>query len=159
MPWSIQRRTQHCDRPLPPRNGVCWPWQFWASLILAIAAIVWFPLAYLQQLDLSLDAGERHIADLQARVPGREDLLAEVRKLGDLLDTERALLPGSTPAVAAAQLQGDLAGVAAAMGGEVTTVQILEPEEVAPFARIGLRLSVVGDTRDACAISLRGRDA
>ena len=79
-------------------------------------------------------------------MPGREDLLAEVRKLGDSLDTERALLPGSTPAVAAAQLQGDLAGVAAAMGGEVTTVQILEPEEVAPFARIGLRLSVVGDT-------------
>jgi len=115
-------------------------------LILAIAAIVWFPLAYLQQLDSSLDAGERHIAELQARVPGREDLLAEVRKLGDSLDTERALLPGSTPAVAAAQLQGDLAGVAAAMGGEVTTVQILEPEEVAPFARIGLRLSVVGDT-------------
>ena len=48
--------------------------------------------------------------------------------------------------MAAAQLQGDLAGVAAAMGGEVTTVRILEPEEVAPFARIGLRLSVVGDT-------------
>ena len=79
-------------------------------------------------------------------MPGREELLAEARKLGDSTDTGRALLPGSTPAVAAAQLQGDLAGVAAAMGGEVTTVQILEAEEVAPFARIGLRFSVSGDT-------------
>ena len=31
------------------------------------------------------------------------------------------------------------------MGGEITTVQILEPEEAAPFARIGLRLSLSGD--------------
>ena len=32
------------------------------------------------------------------------------------------------------------------MGGEITTAQILEPEEAAPFARIGLRLSLRGDT-------------
>ena len=32
------------------------------------------------------------------------------------------------------------------MGGEITTAQILEPEEAAPFARIGLRISLRGDT-------------
>ena len=32
------------------------------------------------------------------------------------------------------------------MGGEVTTVQILEPEPAPPFLRIGLRLSMNGDT-------------
>jgi hypothetical protein len=115
-------------------------------VILAAAALIWFPLAYLQRQDAALAAGERRIEELRARVPGREQLLAQERELADSMDMDRALLSGSTPAVAAAQLQGDLAGLAAAMGGEVTTVQILDPEEAAPFARIGLRLSVTGDT-------------
>ncbi len=115
-------------------------------VVLAVAAVIWFPLAYLHRQDAALAAGERRIEELRARVPGREQLLAQERELADSMDMDRALLSGSTPAVAAAQLQGDLAGLAAAMGGEVTTVQILEPEEAAPFARIGLRLSVTGDT-------------
>lgn len=114
-------------------------------VVLAVAAVVWFPMAYLQRQDAALVAGEHRIDELRARVPGREQLLAQERELADSTDMDRALLSGSTPAVAAAQLQGDLAGLAAAMGGEVTTVQILDPEEAAPFARIGLRLSVTGD--------------
>lgn len=114
-------------------------------VVLAVAAAVWFPMAYLQRQDAALVAGEHRIEELRARVPGREQLLAQERELADSTDMDRALLSGSTPAVAAAQLQGDLAGLAAAMGGEVTTVQILDPEEAAPFARIGLRLSVTGD--------------
>ena len=114
-------------------------------VVLAVAAAVWFPMAYLQRQDAALVAGEHRIDELRARVPGREQLLAQERELADSTDMDRALLSGSTPAVAAAQLQGDLAGLAAAMGGEVTTVQILDPEEAAPFARIGLRLSVTGD--------------
>jgi Type II secretion system (T2SS), protein M subtype b len=115
-------------------------------LVLALAAAFWLPLAYLQREEAALTAGQRRIAELQARVPGREELVAQARLLEDSMEMGRALLPGSTPAVAAAQLQGDLAGLAAAMGGEVTTVQILEAEEAPPFARIGLRLSLSGDT-------------
>jgi hypothetical protein len=109
-----------------------------ALLVVALVAVVWLPAAYLRGQDAMLAAGAKRIAELQARIPGRE--------LQGALDTERTLLPGSTPAVAAAQLQGDLAGLAAAMGGEITTVQILEPEAAPPFARIGLRLSLNGDT-------------
>ena len=101
-------------------------------LALAVAAVIWFPLAYLQRQDAALAAGERRIEELRARVPGREQLLAQERELADSMDMDRALLSGSTPAVAAAQLQGDLAGLAAAMGGEITTVQILEPEPAPP---------------------------
>jgi hypothetical protein len=113
---------------------------------LALAAALWFPLAYLRRQDAALAAGERKLAELRARIPAREELLAQERRLAESMDVEHALLPGSTPAVAAAQLQGDLAGLAAAMGGEITTVQILEPEPVPPFVRIGLRLSLSGDT-------------
>jgi Tfp pilus assembly protein PilO len=117
-----------------------------AVLVLGLAGALWVPLAYLQREEAALEAGRQRIAELQARVPGREELLAQARLLEDSMDMGRALLPGSTPAVAAAQLQGDLAGLAAAMGGEVTTVQILEAEEAPPFARIGLRLALSGDT-------------
>jgi Type II secretion system (T2SS), protein M subtype b len=117
-----------------------------ALLVLGLASALWFPLAYLQRQDAALLTGQHRIAELQARIPGREELLAQARLLEDSTDMGRALLPGSTPAVAAAQLQGELAGMAAAMGGEVTTVQILEAEEAPPFARIGLRLSLSGDT-------------
>jgi hypothetical protein len=110
-----------------------------------LAAAVLAPLGYLRSEDRALEQGAQRIADLQARLPGREELLAQERALQSAVDAERTLLPGSTPAVAAAQLQGDLAGLAAAMGGEITTVQILEPESAPPFARIGLRLSLSGD--------------
>jgi hypothetical protein len=113
---------------------------------LALAAALWFPLAYLRRQEAALAAGERRLAELRARIPAREELLAQERRLAQSVDVEHALLPGSTPAVAAAQLQGDLAGLAAAMGGEIATVQILEPEPVPPFVRIGLRLSLSGDT-------------
>ena len=120
-----------------------------ALLLLAlglVAAAVWLPVAYLRGQGADLAAGVQHLGELEQRIPGREALLAQERELQGALDTERTLLPGSTPAVAAAQLQGDLAGLAAAMGGEITTVQILEPEAAPPFARIGLRLSLNGDT-------------
>jgi hypothetical protein len=116
-----------------------------ALLVVALVAVVWLPAAYLRGQDAMLAAGAKRIAELQARIPGRELLLAQERELQGALDTERTLLPGSTPAVAAAQLQGDLSGLAAAMRGEITTVQILDAEEAAPFARIGLRLSLSGD--------------
>jgi hypothetical protein len=114
-------------------------------LLGAAGAAVWLPVTYLHGQDRALADGTRRIAELQARIPGREQLLAQEHDLQGALDAERTLLPGSTPAVAAAQLQGDLSGLAAAMGGEITTVQILEPEAAAPFVRIGLRLSLSGD--------------
>jgi hypothetical protein len=72
--------------------------------------------------------------------------MARLRELEQSGNLEEALLAGSTPAVAAAQLQGDLSSLVAAMGGEVVTVQIIEPEETPPFVRIGLRLTMTGDT-------------
>lgn len=114
-------------------------------LLGLLATAVLAPLGYLRNQEQALEQGAQRIAELQARLPGREELLAQERELQTAVDAERTLLPGSTPAVAAAQLQGDLAGLAAAMGGEITTVQILEPEPAPPFARIGLRLSLSGD--------------
>lgn len=115
-------------------------------LLLAMAALVWLPFAYIHRQDATLAGLRRHVADLRARLPARESLLAQQRFLEGSGSVDGALLHGSTPAVAAAQLQGDLTALAAAMGGEVTTVQIIEPEPAPPFVQIGLRLSLIGDT-------------
>jgi general secretion pathway protein M len=115
-------------------------------VVAGVGALVWLPFADLQRQEATLAGLQRRIEGLRARVPVREELLARERQLAESSDLDEALLAGSTPAVAAAQLQGDLAGLAAAMGGEITTAQILEPEEVPPFVRIGLRLSLSGDT-------------
>ncbi|MEK0083347.1 type II secretion system protein GspM [Benzoatithermus flavus] len=130
---------------LPPRQRRYLALLILVAAVIVLCGILYLPFAYLQRQEAALAAGQRRIAELRARVPLREELLAQERRLKESGDLKEALLPGSTPAVAAAQLQGDLSGLAAAMGGEIATVQILDPEEAAPFVRIGLRLTMSGD--------------
>jgi hypothetical protein len=115
-------------------------------VVALLAGLVWLPIAYLERQGAALAAGQGRVEELRARIPVRDDLLARLRELEQSGNLEEALLAGSTPAVAAAQLQGDLSSLVAAMGGEVVTVQILEPEETPPFVRVGLRLTMTGDT-------------
>jgi Type II secretion system (T2SS), protein M subtype b len=112
---------------------------------LLLAALVWLPFAYLERQRAALAAGQQRVDVLRARVPTREELLRRLQQLEGSGSLQEALLAGSTPAVAAAQLQGDLSALAAAMGGEIVAIQILEPEEAPPFVRIGLRLTMTGD--------------
>ncbi len=115
-------------------------------LLALVAGAAWLPFAYLRGQSAELAAGQRRIEELRARLPAREELLARERELSQSGALDEALLTGSTPAVAAAQLQGDLSALAAAMGGEIVTIQILEAEETPPFVRVGLRLTMTGDT-------------
>lgn len=115
-------------------------------VVALLAGLVWLPIAHLERQGAALAAGQGRVEELRARIPVRDDLLARLRELEQSGNLEEALLAGSTPAVAAAQLQGDLSSLVAAMGGEVVTVQILEPEETPPFVRVGLRLTMTGDT-------------
>lgn len=115
-------------------------------LLALLAGAVWLPFAYLRGQSADLAAGRQRIEELRARVPAREELLLRERELTHTGTLDEALLTGSTPAVAAAQLQGDLSALAAAMGGEIVTIQILEAEETPPFVRVGLRLTMTGDT-------------
>ncbi len=115
-------------------------------LLALVAGAAWLPFAYLRGQSAELAAGQRRIEELRARLPAREELLARERELAQSGALDEALLTGSTPAVAAAQLQGDLSALAAAMGGEIVTIQILEAEETPPFVRVGLRLTMTGDT-------------
>lgn len=116
------------------------------GLLGLLAALAWLPVAYMQRQEAELVAVERRIAELQRRLPVREGLLAQERLLARSGETEGMLLEGETAPIAAATLQGDLTALAAAMGGELTTVQILDPEQIEPFAEIGVRLTLAGDT-------------
>ncbi len=115
-----------------------------ALAILAGAAAVAAPAILWRHYETELATVERRVADLQAQVPARERLLQEERRLGTET-AERSLLRGSTPGVAAAQLQGDLTALASAMGAAVASVQILDPEPADAFTDIGLRLTMTAD--------------
>jgi hypothetical protein len=115
-----------------------------AALLLAAAAAVALPVVLIRDGRAELASVERRIAQLTARLPARERLLDEERVLAED-QPDRILLRGSTPAVAAAQLQGDLTALASAMGAAVASVQILEPEPAPPYVDVGLRLSMRAD--------------
>jgi hypothetical protein len=115
-----------------------------AALVLLAAAAVAVPVVLIRDGRAGLAATERRIAQLTARLPARERLLDEERVLAED-QPDRILLRGSTPAVAAAQLQGDLTALASAMGAAVASVQILDPEPAPPYVDVGLRLSMTAD--------------
>ena len=129
---------------LPPSARRALALAILALLVLACAAAVAAPALLWRHYEAELAAVERQIADLAARAPARERLIQEERTLGTET-AERMLMRGSTPGVAAAQLQGDLTALASAMGAAVASVQILDPEQTPPFIDVGLRLTMTAD--------------
>lgn len=129
---------------LPPGARRALAWGLLAATVLAVGAAVATPFALLHAYRSDLAETEGRIVRLAARAPERERLLAEEEALaGESAD--RLLLRGSTPAVAAAQLQGDVTALASAMGASVASVQILEPESAPPYVDVGLRLTMTAD--------------
>jgi hypothetical protein len=115
-----------------------------AVLVLAVLGILAVPLYLLQRYEAGIAAAEHQIARLNRAAPARERLLAAEQTLaGESAD--RILLRGSTPAVAAAQLQGDVTALASAMGAAVASVQILEAVAVQSYVDVGLRMTMTAD--------------
>jgi hypothetical protein len=115
-----------------------------AALVVLVAGAVALPAVLVRDGRADLAAVERRVAQLTARLPARERLLDEERLLAED-QPDRILLRGSTPAVAAAQLQGDLTALASAMGAAVASVQIVEAEPAPPYVDVGLRLTMEAD--------------
>ena len=115
-------------------------------LLVLAAAAVWLPVGLPARPGSRAGRRRAHrIAELQARIPGREQLLAQEHEL------QGASTPSARCCRAARRrwrqpscraISPDLLQPWAARS---PPSQILEPEEAAPFARIGLRLSLSGD--------------
>lgn len=113
-----------------------------ALLIGAVAVLAWLPVRWIAVQEERLQALEARIGELRERIAEREQLLAERRLLEAALNDATLFVRAATPALAAAELQGLVSSAVRANGGEVLTVQVLEPTEAPPFVEVGLRLTL-----------------
>ncbi len=99
-------------------------------------------------------------ADQRAKLDGQQQILTRMQSLADSLPPLRAerdrrraagdamqsqaggLLAGSSDAVAAAELQQSVQAVVQQAGGRLNSFEILPPEPVGRYRRIGLRVSL-----------------
>ncbi len=126
-----------------------------ALLVAALAGVgllAWLPWRWIEAQDARLAALEQRIAALRERLAEREQLQAERRLLEEALGDETLFVRAPTPALAAAELQGLVSAAVRAGGGELSSVQVLEPTEVPPFTEIGLRLTMRADLDGLVAI-------
>jgi general secretion pathway protein M len=77
-----------------------------------------------------------------AETPSLNRTLDGLRQRSDLTEL---ILPGTSDAVAAANLQATLAALAAKVGTGIASTEILTPQAQDPFRRIGLRINLTGD--------------
>ena len=112
-----------------------------AAVIAAVGALVWLPLAVLRAQDAEIARLDVRAVELEARLRGREQLLAEQRLLERASRADQTLAQADTPALAGAELQRVLTGLVASGGGALESVQVLEPVPRLPFVQISIRLS------------------
>lgn len=129
-------------RRLPPALRRAAALALLAGALAGVALLAWAPVRWIAHQEARLAALEARMAELRDRLAEREQLLAERRLLEAALGDETLFVRAATPALAAAELQGLVTAAIRARGGELRTVQVLEPAEAPPFLEVGLRLSL-----------------
>lgn len=110
-------------------------------VLAAVAAVVWLPFAVLRNQDGEIARLDARTLQLEDRLRGREQLLAEQRLLERASEADQTLAQADTPALAGAELQRVLTELVSAGGGALESVQVLEPVPRPPFVQISIRLS------------------
>lgn len=111
-------------------------------LLTGIGLLAYAPVWYIGRQDQELLRLDGRVANLQDGLAVREQLLAEQRLLERAMRLDTALLEAPTPSLAAAELQTLLVTLVKLDGGEVQSVQTIEPKPLPPFTEIGLKLNI-----------------
>jgi Tfp pilus assembly protein PilO len=88
-----------------------------------------------------LEQAERFVGALDALRTERDDLKQKVTQ------ARTRLLPGATGAIGAAALQERVNAVAGARGIAVQSTQVMREEDVAPFRKVSVRLTLSGEVK------------
>jgi hypothetical protein len=115
-----------------------------ALLLAGAGGLVWLPFGILRGQDAAIVGLDERIAELEARLKQREQLLAERRLLERASSADRTLIEAATPALAGAALQRLLTALVEAGRSQLDSAQVLEARDAAPFIEIGVRLSFTG---------------
>lgn len=118
------------------------------ALAVLYVGVVEPVLAYRASVAEEMIEGQERLAQAERFVGALESLRAERNELRQKLAQARErLLPGDTGAIAAAALQDRVNAIAAERGITVQSTQVMREEEVAPFRKVSVRLTLSGELR------------
>lgn len=105
------------------------------AVIIGILGPAWRWYEGRQQL---LAAAQEQVAGILAQ----ENLLPELRRQAQAFGDVQVLLTGKSDAIAAADLQSDLAGLAAASGASLTSTEVLPAQMSGALRQVGIAVDV-----------------
>ncbi len=120
-----------------------------AVLVAIVVVVRYLPIGGLSSLSAGSEDERwleaRRVRNYQKILSRREAIERQAQQLESRYQADqRRLIAGATPTQVAAELQGTLSGMAGSAGLNVLSSQILREEEMGPFRRVGVRLTLSG---------------
>jgi Tfp pilus assembly protein PilO len=120
-----------------------------AGLSLVYLAVVVPIIDYRKAVAEEIAEGQERLEQAERFVGALDGLRTERDELKQRLDQARSrLLPGTTGAIGAAALQERVNTVAGQRGITVQSTQVMREEEVEPFRKVSVRLTLSGELKD-----------
>ena len=103
-------------------------------------------LTYTVHLEEEIEQEAQRVAKMQRQRSRREQIAIQVNVLHQRFQAMRQrLIPGGTPALAAAHLQERIQTLASQSGLELVTTQVMRDEAVAEFRKIAVQVTLRGE--------------
>ncbi len=115
-------------------------------LVVIRYGIVESYLAYTAHLEEEIEQEVQRVAKMQRQRGRREQIATQVNVLRQRFqETRQRLIPGGTPALAAAHLQERIQTLASQSGLELVTTQVMRDEAVGEFRKIAVQVTLRGE--------------
>jgi general secretion pathway protein M len=115
-------------------------------LVVIRYGIVESYLAYTAHLEEEIEQEVQRVAKKQRQRDRREQIATQVNILRQRFqETRQRLIPGGTPALAAAHLQERIQTLASQSGLELVTTQVMRDEAVGEFRKIAVQVTLRGE--------------
>jgi len=115
-------------------------------LVVIRYGIVESYLAYTAHLEEEIEQEVQRVAKMQRQRDRREQIATQVNVLRQRFqETRQRLIPGGTPALAAAHLQERIQTLASQSGLELVTTQVMRDEAVGEFRKIAVQVTLRGE--------------
>jgi general secretion pathway protein M len=103
-------------------------------------------LAYTARLEEEIEQNAQLVARMQRQRGRRERIATQVNLLRQRFqETKQRLIPGGTPALAAAHLQEQIQTLAGQSGLELVTTQVMRDEALGEFRKIAVQVTLRGE--------------
>jgi len=116
------------------------------GLVVVRYGIIESYLAYTAHLEEEIEQNSQLVARMQRHRDRRERIATQVNLLQQRFqETKQRLIPGGTPALAAAHLQERIQTLARESGLELVTTQVMRDEALGEFRKIAVQVTLRGE--------------